>query len=249
MPRIAAINPMAGGTAGWQRNRIVNLRNIFCVVWHDADDTQIKVDASRQMVKILRNLKYDVDYEETKGVGHAPTDAIAEKLYQKMRARTREVYPKEVALGSDRPDTLYNRNDWVQVYQMLNPGKETKFRIQYGTGTITESENSYKISAAMTALNKIEVKSENVQAMRFYLNEQNAEFSKPITVIVNGKVRFEGTVRPSVEEMLKDQMFLGRGWRYFTAFVDIDFSNLGATTRPATRPGATPPRGRIEVTR
>jgi hypothetical protein len=240
----AAINPMAGGTGGaWQRVRIVGLRNIFCVVWHDVDDTQIKVDASREMVKILRNLKYDVEYDETKGVGHAPTDEIADKLYQKMRARTREVYPKEVVHGSNRPDTLYNRNDWVQVYQMLTPGKETKYRIQYGSGFITESDSSYRISAAMTALNKIEVKSQNVESMRFFLNEQMAEFSRPITVIVNGKVRFEGKVQPSVEEMLKDQVFLGRGWRYFTGFVDVDFSNLGATTRPATAPV----RGKIEV--
>jgi len=247
----AAINPMAGGTGGaWQKVRIVGLRNIFCVVWHDADDTQIKVEASREMVKILRNFKYDVDYEETKGVGHAPTDQIAEKLYQKMRARTRELYPREVAHGSNRPDTLYNRNDWVQVYQMLTPGHEQKFRIQYGSGTITQSDSSYKISARMTALNKIEVKSDNVESMRFYLNEQMVEFSKPITVVVNGKVRFEGMVRPSVEEMLKDQSFLGRGWRYYSGFVDIDFSNLGATTHPATRPGAIQPtRGKIEVTR
>jgi hypothetical protein len=243
----AAINPMAGGTGGaWQKVRIVNLRNIYSVVWHDEDDTQIKVDASREMVKILRALKYDVDYTETKGVGHAPTDAIADQLYQKMRSRTRELYPKEVVQGSNRPDTLYNRNDWVQVYQMLNPGNENKFRIQYGSGTITQSANSYKISAVMTALNKIEVKSENVEVMRFYLNEQNAEFSKPITVIVNGKVRFEGKVQPSVEDMLKDQLFLGRGWRYFTAFIDVDFSSLGGA-KPATQP-TTRPKGKIEFT-
>ena len=248
----AAINPMTGGTGGaWQKVRIVGLRNIFCVVWHDADDTQIKVEASREMVKILRNLKYDVDYDETKGVGHAPTDEIAEKLYQKMRSRTRELYPKEVAHGSNRPDALYNRNDWVQVYQMLTPGAEKRFRIQYGSGFITQSDNSYRISTAMTALNKIEVRGENVQSMRFYLNEQMVEFSRPITVIVNGKVRFEGIAKPSVEEMLKDQLFLGRGWRYFTGFVDVDFGNLGTTTRPATgvaKPGTTQPsRGKIEV--
>jgi len=234
----AAINPMAGGTGGaWQKVRIVNLRNIYSVVWHDQDDTQIKVDASREMVKILRNFKYDVDYKETKGVGHAPTDAIADELYQKMRSRTRELYPKEVVQGSNRPDSLYNRNDWVQVYQMLNSGGEKKYRIQYGSGTITESANSYKITAVIKELNKIDVKSENVQTMRFYFNEQMAEFSKPITVTVNGKVRFEGTVKPSIDEMLKDQLFLGRGWRYYSAFVDVDFSTLGgATTKPTTQP-------------
>ena len=244
----AAINPMAGGTGGaWQKVRIVGLRNIFCVVWHDADDTQIKVEASREMVKILRNLKYDVDYEETKGVGHAPTDEIAERLYQKMRSRTRELYPKEVAHGSNRPDALYNRNDWIQVYQMLNPGEEKKFRIQYSSGTMTQTANSYKISAAITAPNKIEVKSENVESMRFYLSDQMVDLARSITVLVNGRVRFEGKAQPSLEEMLKDQQYLGRGWRYFTALVDVDFSGLGGATRPTTRP-AVKSSGVIEVT-
>ncbi len=246
----AAINPMSGGTGGaWQKVRVVSLRNIFSVVWHDADDTILKVDMSREMVKLLRQFKYDVDYEETKGVGHAPTEEIAERLYQKMRSRTRELYPKEVVHGSNRPDALFNRNDWVQVYQMLNPGPDQRLRFQYGSGPMIISQNQYRISVAMTALNKIEVKSENVESMRFYLNEQTAEFSRPITVIVNGKVRFEGMVKPSVEEMLRDQIFLGRGWRYFTAFVDVDFGTLGttrpttgATTRPTTRP-----KGIIEV--
>jgi len=97
--------------------------------------------------------------------------------------------------------------------------------------------------------NRIEAKTENIQSLRFYLNDQMVDFSRPLTVLINGKVRFEGFVKSSIDEMLKDQLFLGRGWRYFTAFVDIDFSNLGGATRPTTRPATTQPRGRIEFTR
>jgi hypothetical protein len=73
--------------------------------------------------------------------------------------------------------------------------------------------------------------------MRFYLNDQMVDFSKPITVNVNRRGRFEDVVTPSVDIMLKDQLFLGRGWRYFTAVVDID-SGAAPSTRPATRPAA-----------
>jgi hypothetical protein len=34
--------------------------------------------------------------------------------------------------------------------------------------------------------------------------------------------------------MLKDQIFLGRGWRYFTAIIDLDLTQ--PTSRPSTRP-------------
>ena len=31
---------------------------------------------------------------------------------------------------------------------------------------------------------------------------------------------FEALVQPSVDVMLKDQLFMGRGWRYYTGMVD-----------------------------
>jgi len=50
--------------------------------------------------------------------------------------------------------------------------------------------------------------------------------------------------------MLKDQVFLGRGWRYFTGVVDIDVvSPPKAATQPATKPTVVPNghRGTITV--
>lgn len=232
----AAINPMSGGAnVDFQRLRLGNLRNVLPVVWHDADDPVIKVQSSRDLVKILRTKKLDVDYEETKLVGHAPTADIAERLYAKMRQRTRELYPKEVSLTSNRPDTLFNRADWVQVYQMLTSGPDMLARLQHGSGIIRLTQNSYTLSARLAAPNRVEIRSENVESMRLYFNDQMVDFSRPVSVLVNGRVRFEGLLRPSLEEMLKDQMFLGRGWRYFTAFIDIDFGALA--TQPATQPG------------
>jgi hypothetical protein len=60
------------------------------------------------------------------------------------------------------------------------------------------------------------------------------DFAKPVSVIVNGKQRFSDIVKQSTDEMLKDQMFLGRGWRYFTAVIDLDLTE--PTSRPSTRP-------------
>jgi hypothetical protein len=245
----AAINPIAGGTGGaWQKLRIVNLRDIYCVLWHDASDTNVKVGLSREMANILKKYKFDYDYEESENVGHAPTEEIAQRLYTKLRSRTRDLYPKEVMLASNRPEAIFNRNDWVQVYQMLNPGGEQRVRFQLGSGMVSMYQNSYSISAAITAPNKIEIKSENVESFRLFLNDQMIDVARPVTVIVNKKVRHEGPVKVSLEEMLKDQTFLNRGWRYYPAYLDIDFGTIpvggsGSTTKPATQPSpATPPR-------
>lgn len=241
----AAINPLAGGASlPFQRLRMISLGNIRAVVWHDADDQNVKVQSSRELVAILKQLKYDVIYDETTGVGSTPTPEISNRLYSQMRAKTRSLYPKQVALASNRPDILLNRNDWLQVYQMMTPGKEKKASIAYGTGTITFQENSYSVTASITAPNKIEFTCKNLELLRFYLNDQMIDFSKPVTVTMFGRPKFSGIVQPSIDEMLADQLFIGRGWRYYTGVIDIDFNVPSPQSRPTTRSGKieyTPP--------
>ncbi len=228
----AAFNSLAGGAgAEWQRLRLMNLRNVLPVVWHDADDPVLKVDVSRQLVKILRNLKCDVVYDETKGIGHTPSEAVAEQSYRKMRAKTRRLYPERVAIQSNRPDTMFNRNDWVQIYQPLRSGEEKKLFFARGVGHMIVYPNAFMVDATI-AQNSIAATTLNVQSMRLYLNDQMIDFSRAVSVVVNKRPRFEGIVKPNIEEMLKDQLFFGRGWRYYTATIDIDLS----TDRPATRP-------------
>ena len=59
--------------------------------------------------------------------------------------------------------------------------------------------------------------------------------------------------------MLKDQLFLGRGWRYFTGVIDIDVTkhaefkpptkpaNQATAARPGATTGPTTRKGRIIV--
>jgi hypothetical protein len=237
----AAFNPLAGSASGdWQRLRLINLRNTLPVVWHDVGDDVIPVARSQAIVKALRALKLDVDYHETRGLGHAPTPEVAESEYQKLRGRQREVYPVQVWLQSNRPETQFNRADWVQVYQSLRPGKEQRLLIRGGAGEMTVYQNAFRVDAAVLSRNRIEVKADNVATMRLYLNDRMIDFGGPLTVVVNKKVKFEGKVGPSVTEMLNDQLFLGRGWRYYGTVIDIDLAEAPATTRPATAPTTRP---------
>ena len=234
----AAFNPLAGSATGdWQRLRLINLRNVLPVVWHDAGDETIPVARVRSLVGAIRKLKLDVEYDETKGIGHTPTEQVAEDSYRKLRGRRRELYPQQVWLQSNRPDTLFNRADWVQVYQPLNPGREQELRLRRGRGQMRVNQNAYRVDAAIPSRNRIEVKAENVQTMRLYLNDRLIDFKRPVTIILNKKPRFEAMVKPSIEEMLNDQLFLGRGWRYYTGVVDLD---LAPAAGPATRPAPLP---------
>jgi hypothetical protein len=234
----AAINPMAGSAnEDWQRLRLVNLRNVLPVVWHDDSDTVIKVNFSKSIVNALREQKVAVDFLETKGIGHAPTDEIVQTEYAKMRAKVRSLYPPQVWLQTNRPDVILNRSDWVQIYQPVETGKERNLFFRHGTGHMTIDDDSCSIKAEI-ANNRITISSDNINTFRLYVNDQLANMAMPVTVVVNKKVKFEGVVKASVEEMLNDQTFLGRGWRYYSGVIDIEM--VPPATRPSTRPTTRP---------
>jgi len=95
--------------------------------------------------------------------------------------------------------------------------------------------------------NRIDANVDNVDTLRFYVNDQMVNLAEPITVVVNKKVKFKAIVPSTVEEMLKDQLFLGRGWRYYTGAIDIGLVDHPATA-PATRATTRPlHKGRIIV--
>lgn len=230
-----ATNPLAGSATGdWQRLRMMNLHNLLIVPWADTDDKMIKVDNSRQLVGLLKRFKIDVDYLETKGVGHVPTPQIAEQCYAKLCARKRDLYPRQLWLQSNRAETVFNRVDWLQIYQPTNAGDEKKLFFNKKPGHMTLMSNAWSAQATLTA-NQIDLTTDNVDVLRILLNDQMIDFKKPVKVIVNKRIRFDGMVKPDVEQMLKDQVFLGRGWRYFTGVIDIDLAPP-ATTKPAAAP-------------
>jgi hypothetical protein len=133
---------------------------------------------------------------------------------------------------------MFNRLDWLQMYQPLRPGPDRRLRFRHGTGYMLVNQNGMTLQASI-ADNRIEAKTDNVESMRFYLNDQLVDFSKPIVLSVNTREKFRGVLKPSVDEMLKDQLFMGRGWRYYTAVVDLDFGEPATRTSTSTKAGGT----------
>lgn len=232
----AAINPMAGSaTEEWQQLRLMNLRNVLPIVWHDDADPIIKIGFARTLINALKSEKVAVDFDETKGLGHTPSPEVIESEYRTLRAKSRDLYPHQVWLQTNRPDVMLNRTDWMQIYQELNTGKEHILPFRHGTGHMT----LYTITCSMKAdfnNNRIDVSNDNVSTVRFYLNDQLANMAGPVQVVIDKKEKFKGVVKPSVEVMLKDQLVLGRGWRYYTGAIDIDMvPPPPPDTQPTTR--------------
>jgi hypothetical protein len=230
----AAINPMAGAAHNaWQRVRLANLKNILAIVWADASDDVVNVDESRSIVHYLQRINYDVDYTETRDLGHQPSPQIIEAQYEKMRSRVRDLYPAQVFLQSNSDDTVYNRADWLQIYQPLTPGEQARVNFSRGSQGMYLYANTFRASAQITDRHTIKLDVKNVRLLRLYLNEQMLDLDNPIRVVIAGQTRFESVVPRSIDEILKDQLFLGRGWRYYTALIDLDLTQQPTATRPA----------------
>jgi hypothetical protein len=242
----ASINVLAGSaTEEWQQIRLMNLRNVLPVVWHDEADPVIKIGFARTLVNALRAEKVPVDFTETKGLGHTPSESVVESEYQMMRSRTRSLYPRQAWLQTNRPDVALNRSDWLQIYQELNTGREHIVPFRHGTAHMTLYQITCSIKAEV-ANNRINATNDNVSTLRFYLNDQLVNMAAPVQVVIDKKEKFKGIVKPSIDVMLKDQLVLGRGWRYYTGAVDIDMVPPPAT-QPTTRSATRPHKGKITV--
>jgi hypothetical protein len=60
-----------------------------------------------------------------------------------------------------------------------------------------------RLDASIVSPNRIEIKTDRVQRYSLFLNEQLIDSSKPLVVLTNGQVSFEGSVTPSLETLLR----------------------------------------------
>jgi hypothetical protein len=60
-----------------------------------------------------------------------------------------------------------------------------------------------RLDVSIVAPNRIEVRTERIQRYSVFLNEQLIDPSKPLIVLTNGQVSFEGPVKPSLETLLR----------------------------------------------
>jgi hypothetical protein len=60
-----------------------------------------------------------------------------------------------------------------------------------------------RLDAAIVGVNRIEVTTERIRRFSLFLNDQLIDVSKPLTVLTNGQVTFNGPVTASVEVLLR----------------------------------------------
>jgi poly(3-hydroxybutyrate) depolymerase len=205
-PRFAGIAPMAGGLDDVLLPLLANLARTPVYIIHGAHDQVMPVQLSRTIAGELRRLGIPHVYREHTRVhpqagGHFfPREEVPDLVAWFDRTRRTPV-PARVTVVRDASHLV--PFGWVRI--------DATDRIVSFTDRLLDVRDEAlanrlyaKADARVASPNRIEVRTDRVRRYTLFLNDALVDFSKPVTVVTNGRVSYEGPVSPSVETLLRD---------------------------------------------
>jgi len=205
-PLFAGLAPMASGLDDVLFPFLENLRHTPTYLIHGLKDQVMPVELSRSIAKELTRLGYPFVYREHDRVhsiagGHYfPREELPE-LVAWFGARRREPFPKKVTVVRDATHLI--SFGWVRI--------DATDRIAALTENLTDTRDETivnrvyaKLEAEIVAPNRVEVRTQRVRRYSLFLNRWLVDLSKPIIVVTDGRLSYEGPVISSVETLLRE---------------------------------------------
>jgi len=222
-PLFAGIAPMASGLDDVLMPFLANLRNTPTYIIHGEKDQVMPVELSRSISRELEALGYPYVYREHQGEhphagGHYfPKEEVPE-LVAWFDSRRRDSMPLKLTVV--REASHFQPFSWVRLEatdpiaafsdDLVDKSDEKMARREYA-----------KLDAAITSRNRIEVKTERVRRFSIFVNDQLVDLSKPITVVMNGQIAFEGLLTPSLETLLRQARIRQDPGELFSAQITV----------------------------
>lgn len=222
-PLFAGLAPMASGLDDVLMPFLANLRNTPLYIIHGAKDQVMPVDLSRSIVRELDVLGYPYVYHEHQrehpmaGGHYFPREELPDLVAWFNRQR-REPLPTHLTVVRD--GSHFQSFNWIRL-------DATDPIAAFSEDLVDKRDERIKrrvyarLDASIVGVNRIEVKAEHVQRYSLFLNEQLIDVSKPLTVVTNGRLSFEGTVTPSVETLLRQARLRQDPERLFSVHLTI----------------------------
>ena len=222
-PLFAGIAPMASGLDDVLMPFLANLRSTPIYIIHGAHDQVMPVHLSRSIVKELDALGYPYLYREhdrehpIAGGHYFPKEELPD-LVAWFNHQRRTPLPARVTLVRDA--SHFQPFNWVRL-DSTDPIAAFSDDLVGKRDERIKRRIYAKLDASIAGTNRIEVTAEHIQRYSLFLNEQMIDVSKPLTVLTNGRVSFEGTVTPSVETLLRQARLRQDPQRLFTIQLSV----------------------------
>jgi hypothetical protein len=204
-PLFAGIAPMASGLDNVLLPFLANLRSTPIYIIHGAKDQVMPVELSRTITNELTRLGYPFVYREhdrehpMAGGHYFPREELPE-LVTWLNAQRRNPLPTSVTVV--REASHFQPFGWVRIDTTDAIAAFSEDLVSKRDDRVKQREYA-RLDASIVAPNRIEVRADRVQRYSLFLNEQLIDSSKPLIVLTNGQVSFDGTVTPSLETLLK----------------------------------------------
>src|SRR5262245_5438858 len=204
-PIFAGIAPMAGGLDRVLMPFLANLRSTPIDIIHGSKDQMTPVELSRTITKELTRLGYSFVYREhdrehpMAGGHYFPREELPQ-LVAWLNAQRRDPLPTNVTVV--REASHFQSFGWVRIDSTDAIAAFSDDLISKRDDLIKRREYA-RLDVSVVSQNRIEVQAERVQRYSLFLNEQLIDPSKPLVVLTNGHVSFDGPVTPSLETLLR----------------------------------------------
>jgi hypothetical protein len=204
-PLFAGIAPMASGLDQVLMPFLANLRSTPIYIIHGTKDQVMPVEFSRTITNELTKLGYSFIYREHDGEhpmagGHYFPREELPALVTWLNAQRRNPLPTSVTVV--REASHFQQFGWVRI-DATDPIAAFSEDLVSKRDNLIKRREYARLDASIVAPNRIEVRADRVQRYSLFLNEQLIDSSKPLVVLTNGQVSFDGSVTPSLETLLR----------------------------------------------
>jgi pimeloyl-ACP methyl ester carboxylesterase len=204
-PLFAGVAPMAGGLDDVLMPFLANLRNTPVYIIHGAKDQVMPVTLSRAIARELTAMEYPHIYREHQGEhpmagGHYFPREELPALVTWLNAQRRDPLPTKLTLV--REASRFQPFGWVRLDSTDPIAAFSDDLVDKRDEHITQREYA-RLEATIVSTNRIEVHAERIQRYSVFLNDRLIDPAKPVTIVTNGRVSFEGLVTASLETLLR----------------------------------------------
>jgi predicted esterase len=225
----AGLAPMASGLDNVLFPFLENLGHTPLYVIHGAHDNVMPVELSRIMVKELGRLGVPYVYREHDRVhpmagGHFFPREELPALVGWFGTHHRDVWPKKLTLVRDASHLA--PFGWVRIDATDRIAAFSEKLVDKRDETILNRIYA-RLEAEVVGPNRIEVRTQRVRRYSLYLNEQLVDLAKPVTVVTNGRVSYEGMLTPTVETLLREARLQHDRHRLFPAMLTVSVEGTG----------------------
>jgi predicted esterase len=202
----AAVVPMAGGLPEVLLPFLENFRQTPIYIIHGKQDEVMPVHMSRSIDEALTELGYAHVYREHDRThphagGHFfPREELPDLVAWLDRQR-RDPSPKKLTVVQDASHLL--PFGWVRIDATDRIAEFTDNLIDHSDELITARRYA-KLEAAVVGANRIEVRTQHIRRYTLYLNDALVDLARPVTIVTNGAISFEGAVAPGVSTLLHE---------------------------------------------